>query len=643
MKLANYSTSDDSGSDIGETTVSESSPSKDTIALQSSCRPKRKYESNDYSTEKNPAFSTVSEVISEIFGFSVEASTPVSGRTKSRDIPSPPKRRRKQRWIEQEGSLELLATRDFKNLAFRNDAKTEDRNMDEDDERICGGARHNWVNGMREGKGEDPFLNYLAYCKGLGVQSEPENGPKEPNTMNASSKNAGEKDHGNENVAGYLNLTTRSARLDEALRRVQRRRERSETILKTLKWWDGEVETATDEDNEEAGLIAASASNVGFSDDRCGSRGSTLVEEYEVVTPEDTGYQNTARSSISTEELFTSRGSLSTTASPLASGSTDEDAMEQQAGIQSHQIQHEMSKGCSGASSNGCGTNNEPKFVIVEDIEETSPRGQHNADHEKLDLSSSEFSYDRSEEDLECYTRIDKGESTRITAEMVESVKNIMVDTLCATAEELTNGFIKMFHKECSVSTEGETTWYDGVEEEIVEAVAKRVRCAFMHLKEDCNGALKKAENISPSCPKPKISARHSIFTNWDTAYPDNVMRPSELMRAVRVLISLTNPTPHCRAILENTPGSEYDALAVHIQHYLQIGAAVTCEEIMEGSACACCEREVGRGRMEMPCFVPWWKRIRKERMKKLEERWEKGVLSRKFLDSVKAAGGSWN
>ncbi|KAJ8060707.1 hypothetical protein OCU04_011012 [Sclerotinia nivalis] len=457
-------------------------------------------------------------------------------------------------------------------------------------------------------------------------------------------------------------------RLEEDLQMLK---ETLETSFKRLEHLNDETETSFNKAIE-ARLSVDIASNAGSLEDDRAVRIPPANED-EVVTMEDIrdkipeASTSTADHLTNQDSTVTQAGSLpsNTTEIPLPKDFNDENAMLQQALIQSHYDELLKSKGCAcvSACSHRNYINKDTKPATVEDDEDISSvfldvsdaEEEQDVDDESSDLCLSEFAYTAAyvngeeKSGLDEKKRVEKGETMRDADEAAKSVNRVKEGLLAATAEQLKRDFIQMFQQECSVLTEDERA--NGVDEKLIEATATIVKRAFIHFNVDAfNEALTEASEealaeagagasraITSSRLKDPVG--QNIFMKWEIAYPQtNLMRPDELMRAVSVLISFTRSTPYASAILKDTPESEYDALVVYIHYYLQMCAQVKCLDITEGGGCS--EQDV-KWRTDMPCFIPWWRQMSHGRKEEFEGEWNKKVLSKKVLNSVEADGGA--
>ncbi|RAL58916.1 hypothetical protein DID88_009207 [Monilinia fructigena] len=190
----------------------------------------------------------------------------------------------------------------------------------------------------------------------------------------------------------------------------------------------------------------------------------------------------------------------------------------------------------------------------------------------------------------------------------------------------------------------------DFIDEELIKETAEIVRRAMIHLDTDVfNDALQQASEAAlgltsedtkntKSLPF-KSSMKNTISTSWAQAYPHPQIQATDLIRAIEILVCLTRSTPDFNAMLEDTPESEYDALAVHIIYYLDMCTNAKCLEIIEGRSF--CGMEIER--VQVPSFGTWWRRAQEEMRGRVGEAWGKGVLSKSVLQNVNVDEGKWD
>ncbi|TGO28378.1 hypothetical protein BPAE_0028g00250 [Botrytis paeoniae] len=396
-----------------------------------------------------------------------------------------------------------------------------------------------------------------------------------------------------------------------------------------------------------------------------------LAKEYEAITKNDIrdknvgGVESIGNSSekILKEPVWGAMKSRWGEDFPLPADFDDEAAMLQQAFIQSNYDEFIRLKGyrdtsCSTASANDI-ISKKPNITTIEssekaneeNIEDTGPEYQQDADDEISDTSESEsahYSAYISDEETEIDTNktSEIGNLTEMKDISVASIECVIKDLLIATAEQLKQDFTSMFQKEFCESTVNESD--NSMDEMFFTTTAAVVRRSFQFLKLDAFGeALEKAteevlaeekvkERRCATSSESTASIEQKVFKKWAIAYPEAIpMRSFEFMRAIDILISLARSTPYNRAILEDTPECMYDALVVYIQYYLDTCTHRKCIEIVEGHSL---DQQIQWIR-EMHSFVYWWKEVCEE----FKGIWGKGVLNEEALKNFDVYGGNWN
>ncbi|KAA8569819.1 hypothetical protein EYC84_002162 [Monilinia fructicola] len=439
----------------------------------------------------------------------------------SRDLPSPPKRRRLKESGRVNKCLEHFGTCSRK-LSFGDDGRTHE------------GEKQSHIKSGKEVERKDPRADYLKYSEGRDARLKRKIEQREMGKLSVALSNdhAGDIGSGTKHVDEMLDLAIRSIDLDRKISMVQRRKKSIEMSLMSLESFDVKEGAQSIKAAQEALKVSETSGNYVESENfkRHLQSAKELKEEAEMSLKFLEKLSGEVEGAC--HDNFSEGGpSAVDTSSISASWDSESNVdLEKEPELMPLEKKREaVGDKCIEASPTLTGETLPPRDKMATHVAASSSHGNDakkkskhvsfkDSEDEIFDLPSSKLNH-VSKDIPELQKTAEEENPTQSMSEASKLCRSIKKHLVVATGQNLMRDFIEIFHLDNESSEDGETC-DDCIDEDLVKETAEIVRRAMIHLDTEAfNDALQQASEAalgltSENTKVEDILSHYSPYTN---------------------------------------------------------------------------------------------------------------------------------